>query len=403
MGTTRRDFMIQGVGGATLVAGGFTLPGFLWRTASAARPEVDESVLVVIQMTGGNDGLNTVIPFTNDVYHRARPTLRIAPDDVVRLDGELGLHPQMTAFKRLYDQGALGVISNVGYPNPDRSHFRSMDIWHCGCAEPEHAVDGWLGRVVDRHTEGREVPLAINLDDGPLPLALHARSRPVPSIKSLDAFRLRADPDVLAASAGASRDAPSDDLLYVQRLTVSSCENAKRIKEVVSADAGSSGAYPDYRLASRLRQIAQLIGADFGARIYYTSIGGFDTHARQALAHGQLLRELSESIAAFHSDLRRRGQSDRVVLMTFSEFGRRVDENGSQGTDHGAGAPMFIVGDACRAGVTGGVPNLENLLEGDVRHEIDFRRVYATLLDDWLGVDPTPILGQHYPKLDLWA
>ncbi len=403
MNTTRREFL--SVGGTSLIAGGLTLPGFLSRTAAASAPARDDRILVIVQLTGGNDGLNTVIPFANDAYHRARPTLRVAPEAVHRLDDELGLHPEMSGFKQLFDEGALSVVNNIGYPNPDRSHFRSMDIWHCACSEPGQTDVGWLGRVVDMHSAQRQTPLALNLDEGPLPAALRSQTQPTPSIRSLEAFRLRADADALSAMAGAARNNASDDLLYVQRLAVASCASAKRIEEVVAKSdtggAGGGGIYPDYRLASRLKQIAQLIGAGFGARVYYTSIGGFDTHARQALAHGPLLRELSESITAFHRDLKQRSLSDQVMLMTFSEFGRRVKENGSQGTDHGAAAPMFVIGDSCKAGVIGAAPDLSDLMEGDVRHAIDFRRVYATLLNDWLNIDHVPILGQRYATLNV--
>lgn len=400
MQSTRREFLTQGLAGATLFATGAHLPGFLTRTALAARAARDDTILVVVQMTGGNDGLNMLIPYEDDLYHRARPTLRIAPGRVLPLESGLGLHPDMTGFQRLYDEGLLSVVTNVGYPNPDRSHFASMDVWHCAETNAKRPRDGWLGRVVDRYTRAGAAPLALHLDYEVLPLALKTQSRPVPSIRDMEAFRLRGAGEPLEAAIAAPRDNALEDLLFVQRTALASCANARRIEQVMQAEPTRSP-YPAYGLANRLQQIARLIGADFGPRIYYTSIGGFDTHARQVLAHGPLLRELADSIAAFFKDLKQRGAAEKVALMTFSEFGRRVKENGSQGTDHGAAAPMFLVGPSCQPGVHGGPPDLANLHEGDIRHKTDFRRVYASVLEDWLSVDQSAILPKRFEPLAL--
>lgn len=405
MKPSRREMLQSGLLSASLLATGAALPGFLLRTASAATPEPGGRVLVVVQLSGGNDGLNTVIPYRDDRYHKARPTLRIAADRVLKLEQDLGLHPDMTGFKRLYDEGLLGVLTNVGYPNPDRSHFRSMDIWHTALLNPEGARDGWLGRVVDRGEKTGDAadtsaPAALHLDDQVIPLALQTQRTPVPSIRSIDAFRLHGDAEQLEKSLATPRSgtpggSAMDDLLFVQRTAISACANARRLDRVRAGD--SNGAtYPGYALAANLRQIAQLIGADFGPRIFYTSLGGFDTHARQVLAHGPLLRELADSVAAFFDDLKARGLADRVVLLTFSEFGRRVAENAGQGTDHGAAAPLFVAGPAVRAGVHGNAPDLGRLLEGDLRHDVDFRSVYAALLDSWLDVPSRAILGDAF-------
>lgn len=400
MTTSRREFLAHGAAGASLLATGLSLPGFLARTAWAAAPRRDSRVLVVVQLTGGNDGLNCVIPFRDDFYHRARPTLRVPEDRALRLTDELALHPDMVGFKRLFDDGWLSVVTNVGYPNPDRSHFRSMDIWHTALLEPERAADGWLGRVVDADTSDAARPTALHLDDGALPLALKSRRHAVPSIRDVDALALPRSAEQVAAALDAPRPGASDDLLYVQRVAVSSCANAARLANL-KHEADAQAAYPAYGLGNRLRQIARLIAADFGPRVYYTTLGGFDTHARQALAHGPLLRELAESVAAFYVDLRARRLADRVLLLTFSEFGRRVAENGSQGTDHGAAAPMFLAGPACRPGVTGKPPDLANLVEGDVRHELDFRQVYACVLKDWLGMNDQAVLHGRFVSAGL--
>lgn len=401
MSPSRREFLKHSLGGTALLAGGLSIPGFLARTAKAAQAENGRRVLVVVQLTGGNDGLNTVVPFRDDVYARLRPTLRIAASQALHLTDDLGFHPEMRGLKQLFDAGQVSVVNNVGYPNPDRSHFRSMDIWHTARLQPEKDDrDGWLGRIVDREQGLSDAPTALHLDSTSLPLALRTQRTPVPSIESLDAFRLPDEADALATTISAGRKAASDDLLYVQRVAIASCKNARRIESVVDSDH-SSATYPSFGLAQRLRQIAQLIGADFGARIYYTSINGFDTHARQALAHGPLLRELSESIAAFQKDLTERGVADQVLTMTFSEFGRRAAENGSQGTDHGAAAPMLMIGAGCNAGVVGGAPQLDALVEGDVAHQIDFRGVYASLLEDWLRLDSKPILGERFDRISI--
>jgi len=401
MTTTRRAFLATGGAGlTTLLAAGSTIPAFLQRTAfaSASAPR-DDRVLVIVQLSGGNDGLNTVIPYRDDIYHRLRPSLAVAPGQVHALTDELALHPNMAALKGLYDEAQLSVISNVGYPNPDRSHFRSMDIWHTASLEPKKADDGWLGRVVERQPDG-QTPYALHLDGQSLPLALRAQGVSVPSIRDIEAFRLAGDMGELRRAIGAQRDRASDDLQFVQRVALSSCANAQRL-ERVDRESSPEASYPAYGLANRLGQIADLIAADYGARVYYTSLGGFDTHARQGDAHPLLLRELSESVAAFQRDLTHRRIDDRVVPMTFSEFGRRVAENAGRGTDHGAAAPMMLVGSPVRSGVLGKAPDLKNLLEGDVRHEIDFRSVYSSVLKDWLGVRPEPILGGRFKSLEL--
>lgn len=412
MKSSRREFLRVAASAPLLAAAG-SLPGFLCRTARVAADEgisvaADERILVVVQLTGGNDGLNTVVPFRDDNYHKARPTLRITPERALRLNDDLGLNPEMTGFKQLYDDGLLAVINNVGYPNPDRSHFRSMDIWHTALLAPEAARDGWLGRVVDRSKIEGDAPRALHVDDDTLPLALKTQKIAVPSVRDIAAFKLHGDTGALLDAIAADRtnadtasQAARDDLLFVQRTAVASCRNAQRLANVVEGDE-SRAIYPNYRLASHLRQIAQLIGADFGPRIYYTSLSGFDTHARQVLAHGPLLRELSDSVTAFYGDLKQRGLAERVLLLTFSEFGRRVAENGSQGTDHGAGAPLFLAGPACKVGVHGAAPDLGNLLEGDVRHTFDFRGVYAEVLDKWLNVDAAEVLGGRFRENKQW-
>lgn len=387
MSTTRREFLKTSAG-ASLIASGISLPGFLASTARAAGAVTDQRILVVVQLTGGNDGLNTIVPYRDDRYHALRPTLRVDADQVQKLDDSLGLHPSMSALKGMYDDGQLSVVMNVGYPNPNRSHFRAMDIWHTAHPERNDVETGWLGRAVDRVDDAT---FALHLANEPLPLSLHAQRTTVPSIGDIGAFRLHEGAQDIAATIDRARQGASADLLFVQRTAVAAVRNAERLERLGSTDATS--AYPSYGLSDRLSQIARLIGAGFPTRVYYTSLGGFDTHARQELSHPPLLTELSESVAAFYRDLKARGEDDRVLLLTFSEFGRRVGENAGRGTDHGAAAPMILAGPGCAAGVIGRPPDLANLDEGDVRHTVDFRSVYADVLDRWLSVDAPGVLG----------
>jgi len=390
---TRRDFLQQGAGGLTLIASGVSVPAFLAKAALTAKPGRDNKILVVIQMTGGNDGLNTVIPFRNDIYHRLRPSLGIKQQQTLRISDELGLHPDMTAMLRLYDQGMVNIINNVGYPNPDRSHFRSMDIWHTASTQPEKVNDGWLGRLTDISENAQ--PFALYLDGTTLPLALKTKHTPVPSVHDISAFHLENNDKTLKQALSLPRNSQNDDLLYVQRVAVAGCNIASRMADM-HKEKSVDYDYPQYALASRLKQIADLIAADFGPRVYYTSLGGFDTHANQPLVHGNLLRQLSESVASFFSDLNKRRLADRVLVMTFSEFGRRVSENASRGTDHGVAAPMFVISPQCQPGIRGGEPDLEHLLAGDIPHHVDFRSVYADILDNWLNVNHRKVLGRQF-------
>lgn len=403
MKPTRRDFLLGGASAAALLAS-TPLPAILGRAVHAAGSESpDGRILVMLQLTGGNDGLNTVVPYRDDDYRRLRPTLAVPANAVHRLDDELGLHPELESLRRLYDDGRLAVINNVGYPNPDRSHFRSMDVWHTADPVDETQRLGWIGSSLDqtrRRASGSTAPRALHLDDTALPLALVAEHHTVPSIRDTAAFRLDDSVARLRDAMSDPRPDASAELRFVQELAESSCANADRLSRLPRA--ASRGSYPDHPLGSRLRQVADLIAADFGPRIYYTSLQGFDTHSRQELVHGPLLRTLGDSVGAFLDDLTRRGLEKRVVVVTFSEFGRRVAENASMGTDHGAAAPMFVAGSACNPGVHGGAPDLAGLdAGGDVQFRIDFRQVYATLLDRVIGCDPDAVLGARFAPVDI--
>ena len=408
MATPRRQFLQSMLGGSALLSAGLTAPAFLTSTARllAAQGQRGQKVLVVVQLSGGNDGLNTVIPYRDPLYARNRVALRIASPSVLPLADGVGLHPQMRGMAELFEQGQLAVVQGVGYPNPNRSHFESMDIWHscqrgdiAAGEQAARARTGWLGRALDCLPLGQrsEVP-ALHLGGGALPLALVARQTAVPSIDSLDRFRLRS-PDgglsaaALRALAASSLPAEQASLAqFVQQTTLTALDASGKLQESLAQDRAAA-AYPAVPLAGQLRSIAQLIDAGLPCRIYYLSLGGFDTHAGQAASHARLLEQLSQSLAAFMADIQARGHADRVLVMTFSEFGRRVKENASAGTDHGAAAPMFLAGAAVKAGLVGPHPSLEDLDAGDLKHHTDFRQVYAAILERWLDCPAAEVLG----------
>jgi uncharacterized protein (DUF1501 family) len=412
----RREFLKSSLAASTLVAlGGPTVPAFLGRSARAAQaaaPGGGDRVLVVVQLLGGNDGLNTVVPFGMDGYARNRRALRLPAPSLHKLNGELGLHPALGGMAKLVESGQLAVVQGVGYPNPDRSHFRSMEIWESGRLEPGAIDTGWLGRVLDELPKqpGADQP-ALHIGARSLPLALRSKRSDVPSLASLEQYRLRLGGsdnerrDERAALDQMARiDRGQDDPLlgFIRRSTLTAYESSSRLEQVTRAAAGDAK-YPEYGLARRLALIAQIIKAGFGTRIFYTALDGFDTHANQLGTHAALLTELGDSIAAFHADLSKAGQAGRVALLTFSEFGRRVRENASQGTDHGAAAPVFVVGPVRQGGLVGAHPDLEALDDGDLKFHTDFRRVYAALLESWLGCPSAPVVGAGFAPLELFA
>lgn len=413
MSTTRREFLKTSLAASTLVSmGAATIPGFLALSARAAAAKANDRILVVVQLVGGNDGLNTVVPHGLDGYARARRVLRLPAGQIQKITREIGLHPGMGQMAKLLEDGRVAVVQGVGYPNPDRSHFRSMEIWETARTENGALESGWLGRALDAApaAPGDDTP-ALHVGTGALPLAYKSKRTEVPSLDRLDQFRLQVSGDAAGrrttrnALDGMARiDRGTDDPLlgFLRRTTLAAYDSSQRLEQLTSPGSGATK-YPNFGLARRLELIAQIVKAGFGTRIYYTTLDGFDTHANQLGTHAALLTELSDSIAAFHADLAGAGQADRVALLTFSEFGRRVAENASSGTDHGAAAPVFIVGPVAHAGLVGEHPSLDALDDGDLRHHTDFRRVYATLLQTWLGLPSAPIVGPGFEPLDLLA
>jgi uncharacterized protein (DUF1501 family) len=398
----RRQFLTRTLRGSSLVALSAVVPQFVARTAAAAAPGKD-NILVVVELTGGNDGLNTVIPYADDLYHKYRPTLRYKKDQVILLDDHVGLHPGMQGFRPLWEKGQLAVVQGVGYPNPDRSHFEAMDIWQS--ADPKRrTTTGWLGRAL-AEMDNRSGGVPILHVGGRLPLAVAgAPGGGAVSVNDQNSFRL----EVTGGTAGqqkarrrlleeVSRPAPKpgDDLMdFVQRRQVQTLTAVDQLRELLEGPGrvprGGNG------LAGKLQLVAGLIAKGFGTRVFYVSLDGFDTHAYQAPTHNNLLADLAGAIGGFFQSLKATGHDGRVRLMTFSEFGRRVQENGSKGTDHGAASCLFVAGGSLKGVVVGKHPSLADLDAGDLKFHTDFRRVYATLLGGWLGCDSKAVLGARW-------
>lgn len=413
MNYSRREFLGMA---STLLTTSATVPAFLQKTAWAAGKEAhSDRVLVVLQLTGGNDGLNTVVPFTDDIYRRSRPTIQLADARLHKLDDRIGLHPQLDGLKKLFDHGRAAVVQSVGYPNPNRSHFESMAIWHTA-PDDQHLLQGttaiagggWLARALDARpaSESSAVP-ALRVGIGEMPFALLGCRVPVPSLADLS--QLKHQKGLLDSRAALAQvDAwqvpngpAANPLLQAaarSRLSVhATAQQIDRISSQLPDDAN----YPDDALAQRLRLIARLIRGGFRTPIYYTEEDGFDTHATQLNRHANAMRDVGGALRAFVEDVAKHVPSRPVLVMVFSEFGRRLSENASQGTDHGTAAPVFLAGSGLSPGVHGPYPDLTRLVDGDPVFAIDFRQVYATILENWLGVPSAPILGQQFKKLDV--
>jgi len=416
---TRREFLNWGTG---LIGFGLTVPTFLSdtlltlaRAADGARTQSkpgvpEEHVLVVVQLAGGNDGLNMLVPFRNDFYYRARPSLAVPANRVLRINDDLGWHPEAQGFKALWDAGRLSIVQNVGYPNPNRSHFVSTRIWESASPDGRMA-DGWLGRYFDHSCKGNDPPnsrQAIVLVEE-VPLALRGqRFQPIcvdrPQTYGARLVQPRGvgknerrSPTKTKSGKAESSDSTLD---FLRRSALDAEVGAEEIRAAARTTVDGV-AFPDTAFGRALRTVAVMISSGFTTKVYYVSLSGFDTHARQIASHPRLLAEAGEALGNLITALRRTGDSQRTLIMTFSEFGRRVEENASGGTDHGQAAPMLLLGDAVRAGVHGTAPKLDQLVEGDLTFETDFSQVYATVLREWLGADPNPLLGGTWESLPL--
>ncbi|MCG3138015.1 MAG: hypothetical protein HJJLKODD_01871 [Phycisphaerae bacterium] len=415
--STRRELLTGTLATLSLSA---TIPGFLYRTALAMAqgPEKgDGRILVVVQLAGGNDGLNTIIPFAMDSYYKARPGIAIPKKELRTLNDEIGIHPAATALHELYGAGRLAIIQGVGYPNPNRSHFKSMDVWHL--ADPTgRSYDGWLGRYFDSCCQGQDPPVpqsGISLtDETPLamigdrfmPLTFEDESKLAWKSRKSD----RAAEELFeklnsgaAATAERRKKTTQDETLdFLRRTALEARMGAADIQEAARGGGGGAGAAGRrQQLSQQLQLVARMIAAEFPTRVYYLSLGGFDTHSNQLARQQQLLRELGDALQGFVKQLDEMKLLDRVLVMSFSEFGRRVNQNASGGTDHGAAAPMFLIGENIKPGLHLEHPSLEKLDEGDLIFNCDFRRIYATVLKQWLKADDRKILRGSFTPLEL--
>jgi uncharacterized protein (DUF1501 family) len=430
---TRREFLRSTLLGSSLA---WTVPTFLAETFASLHAESldkatqlatgkDDTVFVLLQLAGGNDGLNTIIPYSNDHYQKARPTLGLRENRVLKLNDQFGLHPSLAGFQQLYSDGHLSIVHGIGYPNPNRSHFRSTEIWQTASDSDKPEQYGWLGRYFDQACKGSDPAFGIALGSQ-MPLSFASTRHLGITLQNPENYRLAAGgesemsaaaetslkkmngPDATApesaeldsgGSIGAIGGAPVgvSALDYLERTALDAQVSSEKIL-AISKKIQNQSSYPGSPLANSLKLIARLIGGGMSTRVYYLAQGGYDTHTNQAPTQDRLLRDLGNSIKAFADDLKAQGNLNRVLLMTFSEFGRRVSQNANGGTDHGAAAPLFMVGGKVKGGLLGRFPSLApaDLFNGDIRYTTDFRSVYAGVLDNWLKVNSQVVLKGKY-------
>ena len=376
----RRQFLKN----SALISLAPTLPTFLTRATLAANQENNSKgngrILVIIQLDGGNDGINTVVPLRDEGYAKHRDTLRLPKKDLIKLSDEIAFHPRMRSASKLFEDGRLSVVHGVGYPNPNRSHFESMAIWHGGTTDEQkrHSGVGWIGDTISSGNT-QPTPHVIHVGDEELPVALRGRRCAAISISNANDLQFALQPRSVPETSNPNVSSLTE---FITRSTADAVASAQEIAS--SAQNAGSASYPNSELANRLKLVAQMIKSDAAARIYYTAQAGYDTHAAQLPIHANLLGTFSSSLKAFMDDMKASGLEDRVVVMAFSEFGRRVKENDSDGTDHGTAGPVFLAGTNLTNRFYGVMPSLLDVDAGDLRHSIDFRDIYASLITDWL-------------------
>ncbi len=433
---TRREFLRTSLlGGA--IAG--TVPSFLASTFTALNAQAADSstqivtgkdgpILVVLQMAGGNDGLNTVVPFSNDYYHRARKNLRLSDKSLLKINDDIALHSSLAGLKSLYDSGNVSIVQGVGYPNPNRSHFRSTEIWQTASDSEQIEHYGWIGRYFDNACKGADPTVGVNIgrqtpqafaSDHPTGISLESpenyrfRSGEKSMGGEMDAdeqsFRALNGADAGAESGGSigSLSGPTkrrgeSALDFLERVSLDAQVSSDKILSI-SRRVQNKATYPSTQLGNSMKLVARLIGGQLPTRIFYVSQGGYDTHTNQLGAHDRLLKEFGDSLKAFVDDMKAQGNFERVMIMTFSEFGRRVAENANGGTDHGAASSMFVIAPTIKAGLAGAYPSLApaDLANGDLKYNVDFRTVYAGVLEHWLKTKSQPILGKQFMPLQL--
>jgi uncharacterized protein (DUF1501 family) len=404
--TTRREFLGLSSKGIGLLAFSQFAPEFLVRSTLAAvpAPEQDRRILVLVQLAGGNDGLNTLIPYEDADYYRLRPTLGIGKDTVLRLSDTVGLHPACSAMHGLFDRGKLAMVQNVGYPNPNRSHFRSTEIWETASASHEFASTGWVGRFLDNACAGIPAdshdPVAVHVTNGVPQSFMSASTHPTFGLGPGAGNRRENEEtrkllESMVAAPTAAVASGNSNATFLKQTLMDTLVTEKKVQRVIGAYRPESP-YPGSPFAASLRNVAALISARLPTRVYFVALSGFDTHSNQLGQHAGLLTQLSEGLAAFQKDLEARKLDAQVTTMTFSEFGRRPSENESRGTDHGTAAPLFVMGAAIKGGLHGTPPSLKVERNEDLTFSTDFRRVYATALEGWLGCPAEKVLGSRF-------
>ncbi len=403
----RRDFIKTSLASSAMISLSGAVPNFLLSaSASSHATSMNKSnILVVVQLSGGNDGLNTVIPYEDDNYYKNRFTLAVGKQQVLKVDDRVGLNPALRQVHKLFKSRRGAIVQGVGYANPNRSHFESMDLWHTAHQDQSRIRLGWLGNAIEK-ISGVDLP-AIHYGPEEQPLALANGQTAVPSIRSIDNFKLSAFRDKalktqLNKIAQIQRTDENQLLGFIHESSNVALATSQRLESIRNQAQGNNS-YPNTQLGRKLNSVARLIGSGLETQIYYVTLDGFDTHSNQRAAHNGLLQQLGDAIAAFDKDMGQQGNTGRVATMVFSEFGRRVRENASGGTDHGTAAPVFVFGDKIKSNVVGSHPSLTDLDQGDLKYKIDYRTVYAEMLKSWLGIDPAPIVGNNYKPVSIFS
>jgi len=403
--TSRRAFIKKS---AFATVGGMMIPNFLkaFELQQLGQSQTTDKILVIIQLSGGNDGLNTIVPYRNDIYYKSRPSIAIPSDKVLKLNDEVGFNPALESLRGLYDNAQMSIINNVGYPNPDRSHFRSMDIWQTASESTEYLNTGWIGRYLDANCLGNCVPYqALEIDDT---LSLSMKGEKVKALSVQDPEKLYKQISGNFINKIAQNKAVNehDNVAYLYKTLAETASSAEFLHTKRAAAQSktyrSIAQYPQGELGQRLKTIAELIVSGMPTNIYYVSISGFDTHFNQVNQQERLLKNYAESVNTFVNDLKKNDRFKDVAILTFSEFGRRVKQNASGGTDHGTANNVFLMSENLkRPKVLNEAPNLTDLDEGDLKFSVDFRQIYASLLKDWLKTDSKAILGENFQSLNL--
>lgn len=404
--STRREFLQLTGRGVGLLAFSRFAPAFLVNSAFAATPapETGRSILVLVQLAGGNDGLNTLVPFEDATYYRLRPTLGIAKDRVLKLSDTAGLHPSCQELAGLFHDGKLAIVQNVGYPNPNRSHFRSAEIWETASGSNEFVSDGWIGRFMDNACAGQPAndhdPVGIHISNGVPQSFIGANDHPTFGLNPGGGSRRDNEENrrLLESLVKQSGAPENENASFLQHTLLDALVTEKKVQRVIG-DYRPAVAYPGSAFAASLRSVAALVAAGLPTRVYFVSLSGFDTHSNQANQQANLLTTLSGGLAAFQRDLEARRLDQQVTTMTFSEFGRRPRENESRGTDHGTAAPLFVMGSRVKGGLHGTAPSLDLQSNQDLTFSTDFRQVYATMLDRWMGAPSEVVLGGKFATL----